>query len=214
VSVFGSGLRIGALTVSAAVATVALAACGASGGAQVASLGGNVSATDSAAPALSAADREAALRKFSVCMRDNGVAAFPDPTVDSDGNARITGMRNLNRNDPTVQKAMQTCRPLIASLRQSFTPQQRQQVQDALLKYAQCMRKNGYDMPDPNFSGASPGAGGGGGFFGNRGDRNDPNFQKADSICRPQTLSGLPNRGGFGGGFGGGPGGGPGGSTT
>ena len=205
-SVFGSGLRIGALTVSAAVATVALAACGASGGAQVASLGGNVSATDSAAPALSAADREAALRKFSACMRDNGVATFPDPTVDSDGNARITGMRNLNRNDPTVQKAMQTCRPLIASLRQSFTPQQRQQVQDALLKYAQCMRKNGYDMPDPNFSGASPGAGGGGGFFGNRGNRNDPNFQKADPICRPQTLSGLPNRGGFGGG--------PGGSTT
>ena len=41
----------------------------------------------------------------------------------------------------------------------------RTELEDTLVEYAACMRENGYDMPDPDFSGsgAGPGAGPGGG---------------------------------------------------
>jgi hypothetical protein len=137
-------------------------------------------------------------------MRKNGVANFPDPTVDSNGNVQMGFGPNsgINRDDPTVRKAFTACRSMLQALRPQFTPEQRQQLQDALLKYAQCMRANGYQMADPNFSGD------GGGFRAlGQINRQDPAFQKADAICRPQTLGNLPfgPRGGpGGGGFGGG----------
>jgi hypothetical protein len=179
-----------------------VAGCGSSSGPQVASLG-TAGATNSnaAAPSPSASvDREASARAFSSCMRKNGVTEFPDPTVDSNGNVQmgLGPLSGIDRNDPTVRKAFTACRPMLQALRPQFTPEQRQQFQDALLKYAQCMRANGYQMADPNFSGD------GGGFRAfSQINLKDPAFQKADAVCRPQTLGNLPFGPG-GGGFGGG----------
>jgi len=183
-----------------------LAACGSSSSPQVASLGsaGGTNANAAAPSPSGSVDRESAARGFASCMRKNGVTTFPDPTVDSNGNVQMGLGPNsgINRDDPTVRKAFTACRSLLQALRPQFTPEQRQQLQDALLKYAQCMRTNGYQMADPNFSGD------GGGFRAlGQINRQDPAFQKADAVCRPQTLGNLsfgPGGGPGGGGFGGG----------
>ena len=184
-----------------ATVVLALAGCSSSSGPTVAALGSGATAGSSSSPS-SSVDRETAARDFAACMRSNGVPTFPDPTVDSSGNVQLGIGPNsgFDRNDPKVRAAFTACQSKLQALRPNFTPEQQQQLQDALLKYAQCMRSNGYQMADPDFSGN------GGGFraLGNI-NRQDPAFQKADAICRPQTLGKL----GFGGPrFGGGPNGG------
>jgi len=184
------GARRAYLTLVTVVMAGALAACGGSSGPQVASLdGGTGTKASASASASGAADREASAREFASCMRKNGVTKFPDPTVDSNGNVQM-GLgpdSGINRDDPAVRKAFTACRPLIEALRPQFTPEQRQQFQDSLLKYAQCMRTNGYQMADPDFSGN-------GGGLRALGQLNlqDPLFRKADAICRPKTLGNLP----------------------
>jgi hypothetical protein len=55
-------------------------------------------------------------------------------------------------------------------------------TQDALLKYAACMRENGIDMPDPTFD--ADGNPTGGGFGRNSGiDRSTTEFQTAQKAC-------------------------------
>ena len=53
--------------------------------------------------------------------------------------------------------------------------------QEILLEYTECMRDEGIDMPDPDFSN-----GPGGGFrLALRGDPDDPEFRAAQEKCRP-----------------------------
>ena len=193
----------------ALVGVLTLAGCSSgSSSPTVANLGAGTAAGGGASPSGSV-DRETAARQFASCMRTNGVPDFPDPTVDSNGNVRLGlggGGAGIDRSNPATQKALTACRQYLQSLRPNFSPEQSQQLQDALLKYAQCMRTNGYQMADPDFSGD------GGGFraFGQI-NRSDPAFIKADAVCRPQTLGTLPFGGrgpGGGGPGGGGPGGG------
>jgi hypothetical protein len=77
-----------------AFAFLVLAACGGSSAASpgVASIAGETTttATGAATPAASAADREATLMQASKCMRDNGIADFPDPVVDWSGSSTGT----------------------------------------------------------------------------------------------------------------------------
>ena len=57
--------------------------------------------------------------------------------------------------------------------------------QEALLEYTQCMRDEGIDMPDPDFSNGSRG-----GFrLALRGDPNDPDFRAAQEKCQPILAS-------------------------
>jgi hypothetical protein len=200
-----TGTRVLLLGVPAVLASLVLAACGGSSAASpgVASIAGQTTtATGAAAPAASAADREATLMQASKCMRDNGIADFPDPVVDSSGNARPgQGLRNLDRNDPTVRKAFTACQKYFAAARPQFSPAQQQKLQDALVKYAGCMRTNGFDMPDPQFG--TGGGGPGGGAFRDI-NRNDPTFKKANTACQSILAGVFPGggRGGFGGGGG------------
>jgi len=46
------------------------------------------------------------MRKFSQCMRDNGLPDFPDP--DADG--RLRGVGHEQQGSPTYQAAMADCR--------------------------------------------------------------------------------------------------------
>jgi uncharacterized membrane protein YgcG len=148
----------------------------------------------------SAADRAAALTKAAQCMRDHGVPSFPDPTTDSSGNVRLTGLRGFDRNDPAMRTAFTACRSLFQASRPQFSPSQQQQFQNALLAFAKCVRAHGYDMPDPTFGG-TPGQGGGpfGGI-----NRNDPAFQKARTACQSVLAGAFPGGRGGGPGFGGG----------
>jgi hypothetical protein len=51
--------------------------------------------------------------------------------------------------------------------------------QDAMLAYAQCMRQNGIDFPDPQ-----PASGWGGAIVALPGDFNSPKYQAADTACK------------------------------
>ena len=46
------------------------------------------------------------MRKFSQCMRDNGLPDFPDP----DANGQLRGVGHERQGDPKFQAAMETCR--------------------------------------------------------------------------------------------------------
>lgn len=122
-------------------------------------------------------EEETAL-KFAQCMRDNGVPDFPDPEIDADGNIRlrIPPGSGANIDREAARKARDACAEHAPELRGGFSPEDQTRLQDSLLAYARCMRQNGYDMPDPDFSGD-------GGPFGIELDRDDPAFERAHAAC-------------------------------
>ena len=167
------------LTVLAAATLLALAGCSSGQGEEIASAGGTQSASKSAAPA---SDEEKA-REFTECMRDNGVD-LPDPEPDGNGGFDFgVAAAGIDFNDPALQKAVQACRDKLPGGGQAALDDP--EVQAQLREFAQCMRDNGIDFPDPE-----PGGGFGGAFV--EMDRNSPEFQQAMDVCQDK----LPQRGG------------------
>jgi hypothetical protein len=166
-------------------------------------------ATQPTSTTVTRQDFQTALLAYVKCLRGEGFK-IADPTFNGGGPAGgggggFFGSSGINRNDPKFRKAQTKCRPILAAVRPQFSPTDRQKFQDAALKFAQCMRKNGVNVPDPNFSGGGggPGAGGGGLFGGSTIDRNDPKVQAAMQTCRSVfTAAGLGGPGGRAGGFG------------
>jgi hypothetical protein len=184
--------RAGPVAVVAVLAVVGLLAAGCSSKSDspgVATAGG--SGDQASATTAPKADREQQALRFTQCMREQGVN-MADPTVDADGNVRLRPpMGGDQPSQAKLQKARDACQQYLQGLQQGFMGQDQTQFRDSLLKYAQCMRKNGYDLPDPDFSNQG---GSGGGPFGGAIDQGDPVFKKADAVCR-SNLPGL-----FGGG--------------
>lgn len=172
----------------AGACSLTLAACASGGGDDgVATLGqGDGSGADaSASPSV---DPEDALAEFAECMRDNGIEDFPDPQIDENGGITIQAPGGGGDGAPSeedledLQAAMEACQDLLP---QGLGPgeiseEDQAAFQDALLEYAQCMRDQGIDYPDPALSEGGGFIGGGEGF-----DPNDPDFQAADEACRP-----------------------------
>jgi hypothetical protein len=185
------------LLLPAVVALVATA-CGGSAGADdgVASL--DESAALDAAPAttVAAVSHEDALLAFTACLREQGIAV-PDPTMDSDGNLQLARPGGAQE-DPDFDRdvfraAREACVEHLEGVALGFRGEDRTDIEDQLLEFAACVRDNGYDMPDPDFS-ATPGQGGGGGPFGGI-DRSDPVFQAAAEACA-DSLPGVGRGGG------------------
>ena len=189
-------------TIALALATMLLlAACG--GGADatsgVASLDDASASDETNEVEETETSDEEALFEFAACMRDNGFD-IDDPTVDADGNVQIRPPANLQDGDfdrDAAQVALSECENLLEGVTLGFGQRDDSDFQDSLLSWAQCMRDNGYDMDDPDFSGFAPGEGGGDragiGPFGDL-DQDDPVFQEAMSAC--EDL--LPGFGGLG----------------
>ena len=151
---------------------------------------------------------EERLLEFAQCMRDNGVD-FPDPVVEADGTI-VFGRRpgggaggqdseNLQAigRDPDLPAARAACSDLIEGLAlgpggQNFD-EVRVELMDRLLEFAQCMRDNGVDIPDPDPNAFTPGGGGGRPFGGI--DFDDADVSAAFEICGEQ-LPARPGRGG------------------
>lgn len=133
-----------ALAVTTAVAAFGLSACG-----------GDGSSTDDG----SARDRaqEGAL-KFAECMRENGVD-MPDPQVGEDGGIRITreagpgSGESMDGPGPKARAAEQKCGRHLRDGMPEPTPERRAEMRDAGVRYAECMRGEGIDMPDPQADG-------------------------------------------------------------
>jgi hypothetical protein len=131
-------------------------------------------------------DAEESLLEFAQCMRDNGVPDFPDPQLDSSGNIRpfggAGGPGQLDADQDTLEAAFEACSEIVEGLIQdAFRMIDQTEFQDNFLEFAECMRENGIDMPDPDFSqGFGPGLGRG--LFGDI-DPDDPAFQDAAEEC-------------------------------
>lgn len=183
-----------AAVASLAAMALVLGACSGGGGEDgVATLGGGQDDTSGATG--SSVDAEDALAEFAECMRENGIEDFLDPQVDENGAIVIGGPGGAGSGPPDdadleeIQQAMQACQDLLP---QGLGPgeiseEDQAALQDAFLEYAQCMRDNGIDMPDPDFSEGGAFAIGGEGF-----DLDDPEFQAADEVCRPILEEVIP----------------------
>ena len=101
------------------------------------------------------------------------------------GGANIRSMRS----NPKFQSANKACSSYLAkAFSGAANPAQRAQFQQQLVKFAQCMRSHGIDIPDPTTS-----SGGGFGILRqiSSSERNSPRFKSAMQAC----SSTLPNRG-------------------
>jgi hypothetical protein len=123
----------------------------------------------------------------------------PDPSSGggaAGGGSLFRVLRNYSQAQVTT--ARQACQQYFAQAfpRANISPQQRAQLQQQLVKFAQCMRSHGVNVPDPTFNGN--------GGFGFRQafrsvDRNSPAFQSALKACqslRPQFGRGAGGPGG------------------
>ncbi|MEU4696839.1 hypothetical protein [Nonomuraea dietziae] len=135
--------------VLASLPLLLLTACGsAPTTTEVASADGTAK-SGSAKPSPSATvDRAEAQLKFAQCMRENGVdMADPDPN----GGIRIEAKKD-GADQGLMDKAMKACKEHLDGAigdKAAQDPKRR----DQMLKFAQCMREHGVDMPDPSADG-------------------------------------------------------------
>ena len=176
------------------IAALALAASACGGGASSAEVASIQDVVTTDAPASAASElteqeaTEQAFLEFARCMRDEGVD-MSDPTVDADGNV-IPARPNFEGGEGSfdreaIQSAREVCGDVLEGATLGFDRVDDTDFQDQALAYAQCMRDNGIDMPDPDFS--STGGGPGRGLFGGAEiDRDDPAFHAAEDVCQEQ----------------------------
>jgi len=124
-------LHAAVAVVCAAALAVAVGACGSS------------SPSD---PTGGGARAEAALH-FSKCMREHGVADFPNPEV-SGNTVRFSphSFSSFRFNSQSFRTARKACAHYIQAVLPHLTPQQRIERQEQIQKFARCMREHGVDL--------------------------------------------------------------------
>ncbi|MFE9398492.1 hypothetical protein [Streptomyces flavidovirens] len=141
--------RTRARTRSAAVASgfavLALFASACSGGSGGTDSGSDGTSNDSGTNAGKASDDAAKHRK---CLRDNGLDV-PDPKPGQDERGMTISGDGMSKE--AMEKALKACagKGGPGSAGGGIT----QADKDKMIKHAQCMRENGYNMPDPKFDG-------------------------------------------------------------
>lgn len=94
---------------------------------------------------------------FTECVRGHGFN-IPDPVLNADGTVDIQALRSSVWNDPMFQTrdraVLGECAPLLqgATFAQTRSQEDMIEIQDNLLDFARCLRDNGVDVPDPDFS--------------------------------------------------------------
>jgi hypothetical protein len=183
----------------------AVAACGSAGGSDgVASLGGGKSSSKSTATKAKK-DPEEAARAFAQCMREHGID-LPDPQVSNNGKGGVgftiqapvggadSGPPGSSDEFKAANKACQKHLKGVVNGGKRPSAADQEKFKQAALDFAKCMRKHGFDFPDPQFSGD--------GMVQQLGpsdqiDPNDPKFKSASEACQKQA--GLPKPGSGGG---------------
>jgi hypothetical protein len=163
-----------------AAAALSLTACGdGSDDSQVATLD-NGSAT-SAPSAAASGDLEKKLADYVECLRKQGMD-MPDPTVDANGQVSFGApVKGKSFDRDKLAEAQKVCGDLPEGLTTGLENVDQSELQDAALKFAQCMRGEGVDMADPDMSQLGNGAGSG--PFADL-DRDDPKVAAAIEVCQ------------------------------
>lgn len=192
------GRRMPAVCLVVVALGLGVSACGSSSG----------SSSSTAGAATGTGVQATARLNLAKCFRAHGINV-PDPSTGggpAGGGSLFRVLRSYSQ--AQVSAARQACQQYIAQAfpRLNLSPAQRAQVQQQLVKFAQCMRSHGVNVPDPTIN-SNGGAGGGGGFgFGGgfrSAQRNSPAFQAAAKACqslRPQLGRGGPGGAGSTGG--------------
>jgi hypothetical protein len=163
-----------------AVATVlGLAGCGGEDADNGVATAGRATAAKASTSSSASLSPEDARLKFTQCMRRNGID-LPDPQAEE--NFRMEVRQKGDREK--VQAAMKKCRHFLEAAGMNLDPSD-PAVQDALVKFAQCARKNGIDIPDPQ-----PGQG-----LGGYKDVGREGLKKARELCG-EHLRGIRERAG------------------
>jgi hypothetical protein len=137
---------------------------------------------------------------FVSCLRDFGFDGIPDPEVNADGTINFQALResivsnsNFDPENENRGDAFRECLPKLqgAIFARNPSPEDEIELQDNLLYLAQCLRDNGIDASDPDFSGGSRAA------FGsilNGVDREDDKIRENLSSCSEEVFAGGPGR--------------------
>ena len=120
------------------------------------------------------------------CLRAEGID-LPDPTLDANGKIQLDTSLDLSAFEPDdLAAAQEACADEISAVIVGFVGTDLTPLADGLLAYAECMRANGVDLPDPDLTDLT-----GSGPFGEI-DQDDPDFQAADEICRTELEAIVP----------------------
>jgi hypothetical protein len=132
-------------------------ACNGASPARVATLGDDATTTTEGSSANNEKDFRDALVDYSQCMRDHGVD-MPDPTFDDSGGGGMAVMvgpgEGPDPDDATFKAAETACKPILDEAQKyapRMSPEDEAKMRDQALKFAQCMREKGFDIPDPTF---------------------------------------------------------------
>ena len=131
-----------------------------------------------------AVDTEQQLLQFATCMREQGID-LPDPTVDADGNVQVVPPPGFQPGDlEEIFDAAEQCQQFLEGVTLGFDTTDLAAATDLLLDFAGCMRDNGFDLPDPDFSFVldDPANAPTAGPFGDI-DLDDPDFAAAFAAC-------------------------------
>jgi hypothetical protein len=193
----------------AAAVALAAAACGSGSTEGVASLDDSAT-TSTTTVETAAASTEEALLAFAECLREQGLEV-DDPDFDGTGGFGIAigggggGGPGAGRLDADTQAAMEICQPLLEGVRGQFQDFDPSDLEDQLYAFAECMREEGVDWPDPDLTAFAPGGGargpqtgepgdgptGGGPFGGGDIDMDDPLVQAALEACQSDLGFGF-----------------------
>ncbi len=183
-------------TLALSLVLVATSSVAAQGVATLRTPGPDAQATE--APAEESVDGQEAILAFAGCMRDAGID-FPDPQFgvgggffggrggDGDGDGPGFDLQSSE-----FQAALEGCGSFLEALRPDLDPEQQAEQAEQQLAFAQCMREEGIDFPDPDPDGN----------FGLRGRADAPfdfgsnEFQSAFETCQTNVGSGFGPGGG------------------
>jgi hypothetical protein len=95
-----------------------------------------------------AVDPEEAFQEYTQCMREHGID-MPDPTSGDGGGVISVGGEGMDIE--AFEEAGAACDPILEAAFGEFelSPEQEAEMMDQQLAFAQCMRDNGIDWPDP-----------------------------------------------------------------
>ncbi len=164
-----------------------LTAASCSGGADDATPGvATLAATSSTTAAIDTnRQTEEQVLELVQCLRDEGINV-PDPAITGDGIIQFSPPADFAADDlADLQAAAVVCEEFIEGLDIGFENIDTTTISDNLLVFADCMRENGFDIRDPDFSLMTPvdGTFPNGGPFGAL-DVTDPDFIAALPACQ------------------------------
>jgi hypothetical protein len=150
-----------------------------------------------------------AMVDYAACMRENGVD-MPDPTFTDGGGAGGGGTFAIPLGaidagggpgtavtggpDPTFKAAAEACQSIMDEVQQEMpklSAEEEAKMRDGALKFAQCMREHGVDMPDPTFDAAGGSAVVIQGSSDARAPLDTDNFNEAASACSSEGFGGA-----------------------